>query len=201
MPSCCSFDYWKHAGIDVLKTIENFEGLDMRWGHWLLRWRKWGPWVHPMGLLLEHTDVRYDKVKEPSRFYPFFPIFPLFFRIFPDFFPIFGIFFAVRGGTLPLLAHHSGYATGLHPFSDTSNLQLVHATLSVITAMDWAVQGGHNFMNVGVVLINENNSILTCAFELRTSLIMTQDSVFIHFRSLCNLQLVHAIFSVITALK
>ena len=45
-------------------------------------------------------------MKEPSRFLPFFPIFPLFFRfflIFPFFFPIFGNFFAVRGGTLPPL--------------------------------------------------------------------------------------------------
>ena len=38
--------------------------------------------------------------------------------------------------------HQIGPA-GLHPFSDTSNLQLVHATLFVITAMDLAEQGSH----------------------------------------------------------
>ena len=54
-------------------------------------------------------------MKEPSRFFLFFPIFSLFFPIFLDLlplFPDFGNFFAVKGGTLPPWPP-SSYATDL----------------------------------------------------------------------------------------
>ena len=39
--------------------------------------------------------------------------------------------------------HNYDPRQGFHPFSDTYNLQLVHATLSVITALKLAGSGSH----------------------------------------------------------
>ena len=89
----------------------------------------------------------WGKLKEPSRFLLFFPIFSLFFLIFSLFFPIFGNFFAVKRDTLPPTPEWLRQCLQIPPFYVLHH-NFLKCILWVDVGKEWLLGNRHYFVCV-----------------------------------------------------